>query len=314
MARKPNAAPPTIKVANDDIERDDELPVVVDEEIDAATDPIAEAAAEPAKGNAEDESSQSLAEQLAAANARAEAAERRAAEAQTRVSRQGDDLLATQRAVVDRALEAETAAKADIRRQIVEAKQAGNYEAETELLDKLSEVNLKLTRLTEGKNELERLSEEAKERASADPIDLYTRNMKPEAKRWVRDHAEYVTDPALNKKLERAHYAALGDGLDAGTPEYFGFLETKLGLREAERAEPATERRAAPAVERRTPAAPVSRGASQREMNLPTGVTVDSNGNYHLSAAHREAARISGVSNATYLQNMLTLKREGAIN
>lgn len=309
MARKPNAAPPQLDLG-DDVGNADDTGITIENEADAN---LADA-----NGHDKDESTVSMEEQLEALRRRAENAEAEAASLRQHTAKQGEDLQTTRVAAVDRAIDAANAERADLRRQIVEAKQAGNYETETDLLDKLTTVNLRLNQLNVGKSALEREIEEIKNTPS-DPVEAYTKNMKPEARAWVMRHPEMVTDPAKNRELERTHYKALGEGLAGGTPEYFEFLDEQLGF-SGRRAEPQIERsetrsRASETQGRNNTdySAPPSRSSSSASTRLPAGVTRNSNGTYRLSRELHEAAQISGQTDKEYLDNLLALQREGRI-
>ncbi len=305
MARKPNAIPPKSDLKPEDNE--DELVVV-----EAADD------GETLVNGTETqeirtESEVSLEEQLRAANERATKAEQAAEELRQRTARQEGDLKDTRVQLIERALGEATAENADIRRQIIEAKQAGNYEAEVELISKLQEVNLKISTLNRGKVDLE-AAVEMERNAPSDPVERYVSQMQPRAAAWVRAHPEVVQDKAKNEDLTAAHYRALGQRLIAGTDAYFEYLEAELGYREKpevrteqrqERQEPQRQNNGG-----RPPPAPVRGGGGASEGGLPDGVTRLSNGGYKMTPKLIEAARISGISPSEYLKQMLAMHEE----
>ena len=67
----------------------------------------------------------------------------------------------------------------------------------------------------------------------ADPVERYVAGRPPQTQAWLRQHREYVTDPAKNEKLTRAHFGALADGLTPDTNSYFSAIEKRIGLRDA---------------------------------------------------------------------------------
>lgn len=124
--------------------------------------------------------------------------------------------------------------------------EAGNADALTTAQRKIARAEARIVRLDEAKADLEsrkvkapteadtRRKEEQQRRPdpSVDPVEeMISRYTAPAAK-WLREHKDYVTDPRKNAKLTAAHYDALGDGLTADTPEYFEYVETKIGLRQ----------------------------------------------------------------------------------
>ena len=305
MARKPNATPPQLDLGDNPADdRDDDLPIVAEPGADASASPVAAAP---------DESEASLAEQLEAERRRAERAEREAEELRKQTRSQQDDIIENQRAVIDRALQVETNTAADLKRQITEAKQSGDYAQEVDLLDKLQKVNLKITRMEEGKNQLDILAEQRKD-APEDPVEAYVAQLHPRAANWVRQHPEFVTNKAKNEELNRAHYRALGNGMTAGTDEYFDYLENELEGKPERRddtpqREDSRREDSRRETQRRPPPAPVSRGRESIE-RLPPGVTRRSDGTYRMSPEQYEAARISGLSPGEYLKNLLAIQAE----
>lgn len=307
MARKPNAIPPKSNAADGLIEEDEEgkseLVVVADD--DGETIP------EVANGAAE-ESIESLRAQLEEANNRIanEAAAREKAELEAR--KKNDQVIDSNLQVIETAIGRAATDKKALLSEIATAKEAGDYAAEAEAIDKLQTINIQIARLNEGKNELERRNKEAEEFNSLSPIEQYVRDMPDASANWVREHSEYVLDPVKRPELEAAHYRALGARIPPGTPQYFEYIERELGLAEDGGDEPRTP---APRQTPRPPAAPVgrSRTGGAGASALPDGVEDMGGGRYRLNAARREAARISGLSDKQYLENLLALQREGAI-
>lgn len=310
MARKPNAAPPKSDlVIDDEIDKKNDTPVVVDNESPETVEQQAN------QNGAAEDSVESLRAQLDEANARlsSEQVAREAAERQLNTTQ--EEMVDTNLKVIENAINAAASDKKGILSEIASAKEAGDYAAEADALDRLQTVNIKMSRLNEGRAELERRNEEAKELAALDPVERYVQGMPPRSANWVRQHGEYVTDPDKRAELETAHYAALGNRHAPGSPQYFEFIETELGLRGQQQEQQVEETK--PRT-RQPPAAPPSRtqapGGNGASANLPDGVQMLPNGTYRLSQARQEAARISGMSNGEYLQSLLTLQREGALH
>lgn len=311
MARTPKSAPPprTVEGADDEHRDDDELIVVNSADDDA---PLP---GEHVNGaGAVEESVESLREQLASEREAREAAESRARDATSAVGDTRTALLDSNMQVIENALAKEDGIKKDLKSRITAAKEAGNYAEEIDLTDQLQQANLRINRMNEGKTELERRREEIRE-LPTDPVELYVKGMAPRSADWVRSHPEYVTDEAKRSDLEAAHFNALGKKLVAGSPQYFAAVEAELGLGtqpSIERDEP--RRNSDTTGQRRPPSAPPSRASvSSSGAGLPAGVEQRSDGKYRLTPALREAARISGLSDADYLKNLLELHQEGRI-
>lgn len=259
------------------------------------------------EGDASDAAALSLQQQLEAANARAAENERRANAAERERARLLDertrtqaDLTVSNAQVIDNALAAAESERRELRAQLRAAKEAGDYDAEVEAQDKLMALAVKMQRLSEGKADLESRVEQERENARrpADPVESYIQsaNLTPRAANWIRSHAEVVSDRPAMTKLTAAHWAALADGIPEGSDDYFAALDARMGYGEA----PEPRQAAVP----RAPAAPVSRANIGSEAPRP--------GTIRLSADQREAARVSGISDAEYAASLAAINRERA--
>jgi hypothetical protein len=278
---------------------------------------------------AAEESVESLQAQLEAANARAEREAAARIEAEKRVNNAGRQVADSNLAAIDNAIAGAVADKKSLMAQRIAAKEAGDYAKEAEIEDQLQTANIKIARMSEGKAELERRIEEAKEQEeiNRDPLEGYIAGAKlaGPAAAWMRQHPDIVlTNGALDREklgeLEAAHFLAVGKRhkLQPGSSAYFDFIENELlGNGNAEPEEQEDEEPAKPNGSRQPPAARPSRtvdnSRSVQARNLPDGVEMRPDGSYRLSAARREAARIAGISDLDYLKNLLALQREGQL-
>ena len=64
-------------------------------------------------------------------------------------------------------------------------------------------------------------------RVPRDPVDVYAERLTPKSAAWLRDHPEVVD---RIPRLTRAHEDALEDGLAPESPEYFSYIEKRLGV------------------------------------------------------------------------------------
>ena len=67
----------------------------------------------------------------------------------------------------------------------------------------------------------------------ADPVEAFISTRTAPTAKWLREHRDWLSDPAKNEKLTKAHYNAMGEGLQVDTPEYFSHVEKRIGLRGA---------------------------------------------------------------------------------
>ena len=174
---------------------------------------------------------------------------------------------------------------------------------------RLSIATTRQVQLEDGKAAFEARAEQPRHEPlraapTVDPIDAMS-HLSPKQKTWLKSHREVQSDNAQLARLGAAHWDALKEGHQQDSDGYFQVLEERLGYRQAVRAEakePEPQRRSVPM------SAPVSRDAPSLSTGRPTTTRVE------LTAAQREAARISGVDDVTYARNLLrlnSLKQQG---
>lgn len=234
---------------------------------DVALDPDGERAKPAAK--AKDELSpeviNSLKAQLAARDEELRAErEARAQEAQRRQEVEGDA-----RKLADVATQAKRSAEAshyrlieshissaksrtnDLKAQIRAANEAGDYEKVTELQMEAAKVATRLLQYEDAKADMEAAAQrQAKEPPPAetrkpdvqpqhsDPFEARIAGLTDTTKKWLREHRECVTDEVKSAEAVAADAKARREGLKPDTPEYFAFVEEKLGYRQPKAAEP----------------------------------------------------------------------------
>lgn len=171
---------------------------------------------------------------------------------------------------------------------------------------RLSVATTRLVQLEDGKAAFESRQEPAKYEPirpqASDPIDANP-NLSGRQKEWLKGHRDAQTDPAQLARLGAAHWDALKANHAQDSDAYFQFLEERLGYRQVamqvkkdEIEDASTQYRSMPMSAPVTRESPSINGGSVR----PTQVT--------LSAAQREAARISDVDDVTYAKNFLRLQ------
>ena len=192
----------------------------------------------------------------------------------------------------------------------IDARNAGDYEKEVEILQALTVNSNHLADLKKGQRAMEeaakRVKEEPKQAPQADAIEQWAASVTPRSANWLRSHKDALNTPAMQRRVLLAHQVAIDDGLEADSDAYFDFVERQTGLKkEAPKRVMATEEEDSPLsaasapTPRRSvspPAAPVSRGT-------PRGNAV------RLTADEREAARISGISEEEYAKHKSSLQR-----
>ena len=133
------------------------------------------------------------------------------------------------------------------------------------------------------------------------------------AQRWLLAHPDYVRDAQKNAHIQGLHYAAAHQaGGDAFSDLYFSKLEDLLGLKQAtngngvqQPVRPAVPRQAAPVRQYVGP--PVSAPPTRESPSMTTGRPFTKRA--PLTAAQREAARYSGVSDDEYSKQVELMER-----
>lgn len=188
--------------------------------------------------------------------------------------------------------EAESA-KRDIKTAIANA----DPDAQADAYERLAAARANISQLETGKIELEtRLKTPEPEKK----VEQNAPGLPHRIQKWLNKHPEYTTDPRKYDKLRALHWEVLDEGHDFDSDEYLESMEVKLGLREEEQAEVETPRQP-----QRTSivSAPVSREAPSTPSN-------DRNsGQVKLTLAQREAARIAGISEKVYAENLVKINK-----
>lgn len=306
MARKPNAAPPPVLPNGHDTTgtENDGTDIEVIEGDGTGT--------EAAEKQAIDPGVEALQRQLDEQKRRADAAEAERDRERAERNKDSQVIADSRLLVIDSTIATNESKKADIMRRMKEAKEAGDYDAETTAAAELAEVTLDLKQAKLGKDRLEQQIEQAKNQpeSSGDRFEDWARenNIHPKSKDWLRGHMDYLTDDVKNAELLLAHKKAVRDGVPLNTPAYFEAIETNLGLRGApsEQEEEVEERQTS------APTAPVSRSATPmggRRVTDVAGITDLGNGKYRVSKEVAEAAQIAGVTVKEYVAEAMKLKR-----
>lgn len=189
-------------------------------------------------------------------------------------------------------------------RDLEAATQAGDTRAQALAYRKLARAEGDLARLEAGKDELEAKAKEPPPKKAEpvldDPLGLERTNLPLTAKTWLRKHPEYLTNPRKNAKIQSLHWDVVDEGHEPFSDAYYESLEQHLGLREAPRtnSEQVEEPPIRPArKEAAIVSAPVSRDGAGGPNNSASGI--------RLTAAQKEAAKLSGITEAEYAKQLV---------
>ncbi len=151
-------------------------------------------------------------------------------------------------------------------RAYADAMTSGDYDAAAKAQRAIARAESQLLQLNNGKNTLEerlqarttegRVTEDVpKFQPAADPIEEMVSRLTPKSAEWLRAHP----DAAQNvNRLTAAHTAAVElEGIKVESPEYFAFIEQKMGMTKSEEKEVSKPPRKQP-----LPSAPTNSGSS----------------------------------------------------
>jgi hypothetical protein len=91
-----------------------------------------------------------------------------------------------------------------------------------------------------------------------DPVEAFINSRTAPTANWLRAHRDFLTDDTKRTKMDRAHYAAMGEGITLDSPEYFDFVERKLGLKEDTQKPSGVQQQQSTQQTQRRPTAPVA--------------------------------------------------------
>lgn len=176
----------------------------------------------------------------------------------------------------------------------------------SEAIARQSRAEVRLTQLEDGRASFEARQEAAKKAppkpeptaAHSDPFESVISALPDSAKKWLRDHREYVTDGRKNDKIKALHWDVIDEGHEAFSPQYFDSMESHLGLKQAA----GQPQRSPPVSAPPTRDVPSARDGQSR----PSRIT--------LTPAQREHAKLAGIDEVTYakgVQEMENRRKNG---
>ena len=274
-----------------------------------------------------------------AAEATAQAERRRADGATNALSQREQELAATREAaearevtILNNGIESATALLTSLQDESTRLMEAGEFAKVTAVQTKMARAAAQLDRLETAKADYESGARkvpttegrvEAPTVSNLSPLDQYLSGFAPKAQTWLRAHPECIPaniggNAAKNAKMMAGHWAALGEGLQEGSDDYYRVIEEHAGYRApvskaAELTEAGDgEEAPVPKKAKVQPSAPVSRevpGADGKVVRTTRSVT--------LSKEQQDAAKMSfpqlplNQAFAQYARNLLELEAEG---
>lgn len=213
----------------------------------------------------------------------------------------------SQAEAISSALAAAMAEAESAQRDIAAAGEAGDFAAQSVAHRRLAKAEANIARLEDGKAELE-------ERAKAPPVEpersgdrIDQLPISANAKAFLREKPQYLTNPRLNAKLNAIHYDLLDEGYEPYSDDYIDAVRDRMEPKRQAKIDDDDDGNEPPQPQRRaTVSAPVSREAPS------SSGTGERPGRITLTVAQKEAAKISGVTEVEYAKNLQRLKNEKA--
>lgn len=238
-------------------------------------------------------------------------AERRAQQANNQINKAYQEVKDTNYQLVTNAIETVKSRAEMLKNAYRESMSVSDFDKAADIQQAMIENDRQLSDLKRGEKALkEQIDESASQKSkpvaspAADPVEQMAQAVSPTSARWLRDNRDTLKDERSIRKMFRAHEDAMDDGIEPDTPEYFEFIEERIGIRKAaeEAPEPLSAASApAPRKSVSPPAAPVSRGNGTR----PSVV--------RLTREQAETAKMMGMSEKEYATAMLALREEGKL-
>lgn len=243
-----------------------------------------------------------------AAESRERQAIAEATQAKTRVQSSELDM-------VKSGISALTTANDALEEKLAGAMAGQDFAAAAKVQREISSNEAKLVELERAKTNMEK-APKPEARQQLDAVEQLAGQLAPKSAAWVRQHPEYAREPAKYRRMLRAHEDAMDEGHEPESPEYFAYVEDRLGVTHsrqetisvdvdptAETAKPSTSR---PSRQTAPPSAPVSRsgnGTGGSGRNIVT-----------LTPEQVEMAEMMKMTPEEYARQMVALKAEGKLN
>lgn len=242
---------------------------------------------------------------------RAEEAFKVAQEREAEMAKLQERTVSSQQEAIDAAIVAAQSEAESAQRDIETSAALGDAKAQAEAYRKLARAESRLQSLEVGKETLER---EVKETPKYEPQKreptqeeiIRSLAIPANVKEYLIKHPNYVFNKKLNAKVQNLHYEIVDDGFDEYSDEYLEEMDARMAA--SKRPEPRQEELEVedePAPRRATVSAPPSREVPSSNGNRDSGRIT-------LTRAQKEAAKIAGVDEKVYAEQLLRLKQEKA--
>lgn len=226
--------------------------------------------------------------------------------------------------IIENAIQTTEATASQAERAYAEAMAAGDYALAAKAQRALAQAETHLLQLENGRQRLQEQLQEISEGAvqapqmpsfepniPQDPVEIYASKLAPKSAEWLRAHPEVVNKIG---RLSRAHEDAVEDGLTPESPEYFQYIESRLGYAsggEVEQPRQAYQQHAAP--RKSMVSAPVTSNASYASSRSGSANTMTLTPNEVEVALLMEPEMSREKAIEAYARNKATLIKQGKL-
>lgn len=186
-----------------------------------------------------------------------------------------------------------------------EAMSSGEYERAAKIQRAMTGNQTKLEQLKYGYSEMQKTPPQrplpdAPPPSHREVLENIIDSVTPESAQWLRENKSHLRDQNDVQDMFNAHNSAVARGVKPDTPEYFAFIERRLGI-DSQQEESAMSSASKPMARKAAPpAAPVNRTSSNK--NAAT-----------LTRAEADMAQSLGMTHKEYWTNQQALKKEGKL-
>ena len=241
-----------------------------------------------------------------------EDAERRAKEAYLHAQKASEDKNESDYQLIVNAIDTIKERNEVLKTAYADAMAANDYNRVAEIQDAMTTNVHQLEKLKDGEKAMKKQMKDAENAQPVHPVappkgdivDQLAENVSHRSAEWLRSSREYLKSEREVRKMFRAHEDAVDDGIQPDTDEYFHFIENRLGINREDSSESPLSAASAPAPRKSVapPAAPVSRGSSNRPNVM------------RLTRAEADTARDLGMTPEEYAKNKAMLIKENRYN
>lgn len=236
-------------------------------------------------------------------------AEQRAQKAAFQAQKASHEVEDTQMHLVANAIETIKRDNEILTANYAESMRNGDYEGAARIQLVMNQNGANLKQLEDGHV---RMQEEARNKPAApleppqalkpeQQIDQIIGQVSKPSAQWLKENRDRFEDDRTINKMFRAHGDAVDDGIEPDTPEYFRYIEKRLGFKQDEHGGSPMSSAAKPSSRQSPPpSAPVNRDSGRANVA-------------HLTRAQADTAKALGMTEKEYATHMIALQKEGRL-